>query len=125
MAKRKPVIGTIKQMNETELNQMRALITARLAEIDEQDSLGIDGQSVVTLDQQSVGRLSRMDALQNQAMAKAQQTRRDIERKRLTHALRAMDEGEYGYCEDCGEDIPLPRLQLDPGATRCVSCASG
>jgi len=125
MAKRKPVIGTIKQMNETELNQMRALITARLAEIDEQDSLGSDGQSVVTLDQQSVGRLSRMDALQNQAMAKAQQTRRDIERKRLAHALRAMDEGEYGYCEDCGEDIPLPRLQLDPGATRCVSCASG
>lgn len=125
MTKRKPVIGTIKQMNETELNQMRDVIMTRLAEIDAQDSLGTDGQSIVTLDQQSVGRLSRMDALQNQAMAKAQQTRRDIERTRLTHALTAMDEGEYGYCGDCGEEIPLPRLQLDPGATRCVSCASG
>lgn len=112
-------------MNETELGQMRALITARLTEIDEQDNLGAEGQSTVVLDQQSVGRLSRMDALQNQAMAKAQQSRRDAERARLNRALAAMDEGEYGYCEDCGEDIPLARLRLDPGATRCVSCAAG
>ncbi|WP_245626845.1 TraR/DksA family transcriptional regulator [Aestuariivita boseongensis] len=98
---------------------------ARIDEIAREDALGAEGQSVVTLDQQSVGRLSRMDALQNQAMAKAQQARRDLERRRLTHALAAMEDGEYGYCEDCGEDIPLPRLRLDPAATRCVSCASG
>ncbi len=125
MAKRKPVIGIITPMNDTQLKHMRDLILARLSEIDEQDTLGVEGQSVVTLDQQAVGRLSRMDALQNQAMAKAQQARRDLERKRLRHALATMDDGEYGYCEDCGEDIPVARLQLDPGATRCVSCASG
>ncbi len=125
MTKRKPVIGIITPMNDTEIKQVRDLVLARLAEIDEQDSLGVEGQSIVTLDQQSIGRLSRMDALQNQAMAKAQQARRDLERKRLKHALSTIDDGEYGYCEDCGEDIPLARLKLDPGATRCVSCASG
>ena len=112
-------------MNETAKTEMRALIQARLTEISQHDTLGAEGQSVVALDQQSIGRLSRMDALQNQAMAKAQQTRRTRERTRLQRALTALDEGEYGYCETCGDDIPVPRLKLDPAATRCVSCASG
>ena len=53
---------------------------------------------------------------------------RDRQRKlvaKIDSALRRIDEGEYGYCEDCGEDIPLKRLELDLAATRCVSCASG
>ena len=80
---------------------------------------------MVELDQQMVGRLSRMDALQAQAMAKAQGLRRQQETQRLKTALIRMDEGEYGCCEDCGEDIALKRLQLDPAALKCISCASG
>ena len=60
-----------------------------------------------------------------QAMAKAGHTRRQIERTRLLAALARMDEGEFGYCEDCGEDIAQGRLQLDPAATRCIQCARG
>ncbi|WP_137702020.1 TraR/DksA family transcriptional regulator [Marimonas lutisalis] len=112
-------------MDESELHRFRSLIEARLAALDEENALGRDGQGVVQLDQQSVGRLSRMDALQNQAMAKATQARRDAEARRLTAALARMDEGEYGYCEDCGEEIARGRLELDPAATRCISCATG
>lgn len=112
-------------MDESELHRFRSQIEARLAALDEENALGRDGQGVVQLDQQSVGRLSRMDALQNQAMAKATQARRDAEARRLTAALARMDEGEYGYCEDCGEEIARGRLELDPAATRCISCASG
>lgn len=112
-------------MNENEASAFRVLIEARLAELKAEDALGQDGQAVVTLDQQAVGRLSRMDALQSQAMSKAQQTRRDAEQVRLKAALSRLDSGDYGYCEDCGEDIPLGRLQLDLAATRCVSCARG
>jgi DnaK suppressor protein len=36
-----------------------------------------------------------------------------------------MDAGEFGFCEDCGEDIAIGRLEIDPAATRCVSCANG
>ncbi len=112
-------------MNETDLAAFTALIRQRLAELQQSSEAGREGQSVVTLDQQAIGRLSRMDALQNQAMAKAQQARRDGEVRRLTAALERIEDGEYGYCEDCGEQIAKGRLQLDPAATRCVSCASG
>lgn len=38
-------------------------------------------------------------------------------------ALIRLEEGEYGYCQDCGEDIAPKRLQLDPAASKCISCA--
>ncbi|WP_397543031.1 TraR/DksA C4-type zinc finger protein [Roseovarius salis] len=112
-------------MNEPALNEFRDLIETRLRDLDEEDTKGEEGQSTVQLDQQAVGRLSRMDALQNQAMAKATGARRKAERARLTAALARIEEGEYGVCEDCGEDIAPGRLRLDPAATRCVECAGG
>ncbi|SFD49879.1 TraR/DksA family transcriptional regulator [Roseivivax sediminis] len=112
-------------MNANEGSRFRELIAERIAALDAEDALGRDGQSVVTLDQQSVGRLSRMDALQSQAMAKAGQARRDAERRKLAAALARIDEDEFGWCDECGEEIPVRRLELDPTATRCVACASG
>ncbi|MEO3413928.1 TraR/DksA C4-type zinc finger protein [Roseovarius sp. CAU 1744] len=112
-------------MNERRQARFRELIQSRLAEIEREDALGEAGQATVELDQQAVGRLSRMDALQSQAMAKAQAARRQIERTRLTAALARMAEDEYGYCEDCGEPIAAARLELDPATTRCIGCASG
>lgn len=92
-------------MNDRELAQFRQLIEKLLLDLREDDGLGRDSQKIVELDQQSVGRLSRIDALQNQAMAKATQARRDLLSKRLAAALK--------------------RLELDPAATKCISCASG
>ncbi|MFK7938045.1 MAG: TraR/DksA family transcriptional regulator [Roseovarius sp.] len=112
-------------MNDAETTRLRALITDRLAALEAEDKLGAQGQATVELDQQSVGRLSRMDALQNQAMAHANAARRDAERLRLKTALNRMQTNDYGYCEDCGEDIAPARLSLDPAATRCIECARG
>lgn len=112
-------------MNDAQTQKFDALIRARLAALEEEDRLGEAGQATVELDQQAVGRLSRMDALQNQAMAKANSARRQSERTRLTAALARISEGEYGYCEDCGDDIALGRLDLDPAAVKCIQCARG
>jgi DnaK suppressor protein len=112
-------------MNENELALFRRMIGEQLNELANEDRLGRDAQKIVALDQQSVGRLSRMDALQNQAMAKAAQARRDMQARRLEAALARIDAGEFGYCEDCGEDIAPKRLELDPAATKCISCAAG
>lgn len=112
-------------MNETETARFAALIRQRLHQIDEDSRLGRDGQAVVQLDQQSVGRLSRMDALQNQAMAKAQQARRDSEAAGLRAALTRIEDGDFGWCEECGEPIAPRRLELNPAVTRCIGCAAG
>lgn len=112
-------------MNDTQIAEFRALINARLADIALDEARGHEGQAIVVLDQQAVGRLSRMDALQNQAMSKAHHARRNTEAARLRAALARIADGDYGTCEDCGEAIPLERLRLDLAATRCVSCASG
>lgn len=112
-------------LSETKLTLFRKLIETKLSEISLENDLGHESQSVVTLDQQAVGRLSRMGALQSQAMAKAQQARRDIMAQRLQAALERLETGEFGECEDCGEWIAQKRLEFAPAATKCISCASG
>lgn len=81
-------------------------------------------RAAVELDQTSVGRLSRMDALQNQAMQLETERRREIEIKRVDAALKRIDDGEFGYCVSCGEDIETKRINMDPATPVCVDCAS-
>ena len=112
-------------MNPTDIHEFSDLIRQRLEELTNEDQLGVGAQKVVELDQQSVGRLSRMDALQSQAMAQAQQRRRDGQRLALRQALRRIEEGEFGDCIDCGEAIDVARLRTNPTLLRCMSCAQG
>lgn len=112
-------------MNENQITAYRAQLTEALHALDRSDARGASGQKTVELDQQAVGRLSRMDALQNQAMARATGARRAAQRTRIHAALARLDASEFGYCEDCGEDIPIGRLDLDPCVTKCINCASG
>ena len=103
----------------------RTRLNDRLKALDTEDAAGQDAQSTVELDQQAVGRLSRMDALQNQAMAQAQARMRNAERQRIYAALKRIDDGDYGYCTDCGEDIEPKRLNADPTIPRCLDCTRG
>ncbi|WP_299353009.1 TraR/DksA C4-type zinc finger protein [uncultured Shimia sp.] len=112
-------------MNVNMSEEYRTLIADQLKALAEDDQLGQDSQSVVTLDQQAVGRLSRMDALQSQAMAKANQARRDAKKMALQLALQRLADGEFGYCDDCGDEIAAQRLRFDPSVVRCISCARG
>ena len=78
----------------------------------------------VELDQTRVGRISRMDALQGQAMARETARRRDLEIARIDAALKRIEEDAYGICVSCGEAIAAKRLHLDPMAPICVTCAA-
>ena len=96
-----------------------------MQELTAEDELGQSSQRTVELDQQSVGRLSRMDALQSQAMAQAQQRRRDTLKTSLIAALQRLEEEEFGYCVDCGDAIEEARLLANPAVLKCVSCLNG
>lgn len=82
-----------------------------------------DSAKPVELDQTSVGRVSRIDAIQQQEMSLAAQRRRAEMLVRIDMALRRIDEGEYGYCRQCDEEIPEKRLEIDPTCLNCVNCA--
>jgi DnaK suppressor protein len=83
---------------------------------------GDDGKPV-ELDQTRVGRLSRMDALQSQAMAKETERRRQRELVQIERALARLADGSFGECAACGEMIAMKRLELDPSAALCIDCA--
>ncbi len=101
------------------------ILRARLAELENLSKLSEDGRAVVQLDQQSVGRLSRMDAMQAQSMALATEERRAGERARVSTALRRIETGDYGYCLNCDDEIDPRRLEIDPAAPLCLDCARG
>ncbi len=100
-------------------------LKARRAEIEHLREISTEARKTVALDQQSVGRLSRMDALQGQAMAQATERKRLAELQRIERALKALDTGEYGLCVTCGEEIGDKRLELDPSALVCMNCMKG
>lgn len=110
-------------MSGRDLSAREASLRERLAELDALEATNAEGRATVILDQQSVGRLSRMDAIQNQAMAQETHRRRDLERKRIAAALQRIAEDEYGWCARCGEAIAERRLDLDPMAVQCADCA--
>lgn len=106
-------------------DEARQALLARRAELDREGASNADSRNTVELQQDSVGRLSRMDAMQQQAMAQATERRRVAERVRIAAALERLDDGEWGYCLKCGEEIAEKRLRHDPSVANCVNCASG
>ena len=93
-------------------------------EFNELVKTGKAAAKTVELDQSRVGRLSRMDAMQGQAMAIEADRRRQIELQRIAVALERLENDEYGYCLSCDELISEKRLNVDPTATLCITCAN-
>ena len=108
-----------------DINNIKADLVARRQALVELAEDAEGAQKPVELDQTRVGRLSRMDALQGQAMAQETARRRNNEVARIDAAIKRVDEDEYGYCLACGEKIATQRLALDPMAAVCVTCAAG
>ncbi len=69
-----------------------------------------------------IGRLSRMDAIQQQQMTKAGRASLDIKLRQVRASLAAYRKGDYGYCRSCHEPIGYPRLKARPEAPFCLTC---
>ena len=71
----------------------------------------------------AIGRLTRMDAIQAKSVAEAVLNEARLRQSKLETALGRIDDDDYGACIDCGENIPVARLELVPEALKCVPCA--
>lgn len=107
-----------------ELNTLRQSLVERLAVLRDLQISTAESRRPVELDQTSVGRLSRVDAMQRQAMALEVARRRGQEKLRIEAALKRIDAGDFGYCVACGEAIERRRLSVDPTTPTCIRCAA-
>jgi DnaK suppressor protein len=110
--------------NRRRIEKFRPRLARMLQELTSQREFAAGERAVVQLDQQSVGRLSRIDAMQAQQVALAADRQRQVLLARIRRALERMDSGEFGTCAECGGEISEGRLDADPAAHLCIGCAS-
>ncbi|MBT8131316.1 MAG: TraR/DksA C4-type zinc finger protein [Gammaproteobacteria bacterium] len=107
-----------------DLESLRKKLLAQRDELLQTEQTGDEAAATVELDQTRVGRLSRMDAMQAQAMSIESKRRRQVKLRQIESALKRINNDDYGECKDCGEEIATGRIEYDPAATLCITCAS-
>lgn len=105
-----------------QIEELKAELERQLRRLQKSMKITDEALRTVELDQTAVGRLSRMDSLQNQALSAGLREREAARLAQILEALERMREGTYGSCATCGAGIPFERLFVFPEAPECASC---
>ncbi len=108
----------------TDLAYFREELKRLRDELEDISQTGESAARTVELDQARVGRLSRMDAMQAQAMSQESNRRRVAAVARIRAALSRLEAGEFGLCAQCQDEIDPRRLSHDPTVVLCIDCAT-
>lgn len=109
-------------LTEDQLDEIRSELLRSLRKIERSMKITNKAARPVKLDQTSVGRLSRIDAIQNQSLTQGLQEREQAKHAAIVGAIGRMDEGKYGICTACGRPIGFERLLIFPEAQMCADC---
>ena len=109
-------------MDATQLNRLKKKLEEMESDLREAVE-ETDSTAPVQLDT-SIGRLSRMDAMQSQQMARELKARQQQSLMRVRNALNSISSGTYGNCRRCKAPIPFDRLEAQPDAILCLKCAA-
>jgi len=115
---------TISELSDDAILELSDLLKLKRSELLHQLDDSSSDSKPVQLDQQSVGRVSRIDAIQQQQMAIANRGQLQHLLKEIEEALNRIEIGEYGLCLNCAEMIKPGRLQIQPSAQYCLTCQS-
>lgn len=107
---------------QSDLHAIRDTLKRMLEELRVDAVHAGQGARPVQLDQTAVGRLSRMDAMQQRAIAASNEGRINTEIRRVEAALNRIAIGAYGACCKCSETIAVQRLSADPATPFCLDC---
>jgi DnaK suppressor protein len=113
----------LKELEDQETQGLRVDLEALRDELCSFLDASAEGSRPVDLDE-PIGRLSRMDAMQQQSMAKANRTAAEQRFQRVEAALRRIAADEYGCCFRCEEPVGFRRLKVQPEAVLCIACQS-
>lgn len=108
-----------------QVDELRTVLEKDLRRLERSMRLTDQVLDPAALDQTAVGRLSRMDTLQGQALARDLQDREHARLALLQDALRRVAAGTYGRCLACAGPIPFARLLVFPESPECGACPGG
>ena len=109
-------------LSGAQIEELRAELEAQLRRLQKSMRITDEALRTVELDQTAVGRLSRMDSLQSQALSEGLRERELVRLSQILDALGRLEAGTYGSCASCGDGIPFERLFVFPEAPECTSC---
>lgn len=112
-------------LSSAQVEEIRHELLRSLARLERSLKISEEAARPVQLEQDTVGRLSRIDALQNQGLSQSLHAREQGQLASILGALRRIESGEYGACAACGDPIPFERLLVFPEAQSCAVCARG
>ena len=112
------------ELSQQQIDHLHILLLDQQEKLVKQQADADAATRPVTLDQQSVGRVSRIDAIQQQQMAIANQQQTMHSLKQVELALKRIKDGDFGFCTECGEPVSFARLQVQPFARLCLDCQS-
>jgi DnaK suppressor protein len=107
-----------------QIAELREELERQLKRLEKSMKVTEEALQPVELDQTAVGRLSRIDSLQNQSFAKGLRDREVVRHSQIREALRRVDEGAYGICTVCEGAVPFERLFVFPEAPECAACVT-
>lgn len=108
-------------MKKTEKKKLIEIITSRIEETKKDIEELTELVKPIPLDA-SIGRISRMDAINNKTINESSLREKKQQLKKLERALENSESDSFGICTKCGEEIPFGRLEYLPHTTRCVKC---
>jgi DnaK suppressor protein len=109
-------------LSPAQLTELRLELERQLAKLEKSMTVTDEALKTVDLDQTAVGRLSRMDSLQSQGMAKGLRVRETVALALIQDAIRRVEGGSYGICTACNGEIAFERLFVFPESPTCVAC---
>ena len=104
-------------MTKTELNRFRDVLTARIAELER-----VTGYRDAIMVERSADQLDEIQAASQRALAVCNLDRESNHLRDARAALRRIEDGSFGACQECDEDIHPKRLAALPWATFCIRC---
>lgn len=111
-------------LTKAQQDELQAELERRLVKLEKSMKVTDEALKTVELDQTAVGRLSRIDSLQNQSMSKGLREREVVQLSQIREALARLEAGRYGVCEACDGFIPFERLFVFPEASACAACVT-
>lgn len=117
------MIASRSTLSPSQIGEIREELLRALSRLERSMKISDQAARPVQLEQDTVGRLSRIDAIQNQGLAQSLQAREQVQLANILDALRRIEEGCYGACAACSQGIPFERLLVFPETRTCATCA--